>query len=197
MSISARQTCFAAVLFASCGLLPAVGWAQALALSYNLNTTPHQAYPPVSLLDRCGGLQWIMPLAGTCNIHPPSSTFAYPATAASYFVGTTHEAVSKVEKKDSSNGVRRVSPEATSAPAESLPLLGSATDTRFLRIAGGKDALMGNAKTVDLMFRFGPKYRLRSSEEGWEIYKFTDVAQENRATTNAKALGVELLFPFQ
>jgi hypothetical protein len=197
MGISARQTSFAAVLFASCGLLPAVGWAQALALSYNLNTTPHQAYPPVSLLDRCGGgLQWIMPLAGPCNIHPPSSTFAYHVSADSYSVGNTHQAVSKVETRDSRNAVRRDSPEAT-APAESLPLLGSTADTRFLRMAGGKDALTGNVKTVDLMFRFGPKYRVRSSEEGWEIYKFTDVVHENRITTNAKALGVELLFPFQ
>ena len=197
MGISARQTCFAAVVFASCGVMPADGWAQALALSYNLNTTPHQAYPLVSLLERCGGLQSIRPLANACNIHPPSSTYAYHASAATYAVGATDEAVSKVEKKDDSrNAVRRVSPEPNPAPVESLPLLGSATDTRVLRMAGGKDALTGNSKTVDLMFRFGPKYRLRSGEESSEIYKFTDVAYETRATTT-KALGVELLFPFQ
>jgi hypothetical protein len=67
----------------------------------------------------------------------------------------------------------------------------------LLRSAGGKESLIANAKAVDLLFRFGSKYRLRSADDGWELYKFTDPAYESRLQNNLKALGVELLFPFQ
>jgi hypothetical protein len=86
--------------------------------------------------------------------------------------------------------------EPGAAPPE-LPLLGSpGVDARLLR-AGAKEALTGSVRTVDLMFRFGSKYRLRSADDGWELYKFTDPAYESRLQNNLKALGVELLFPFQ
>jgi hypothetical protein len=38
---------------------------------------------------------------------------------------------------------------------------------------------------------------MRSGEEGWEVYKFSDVTSENRTQSGMKNLGVELLFPFQ
>jgi hypothetical protein len=39
---------------------------------------------------------------------------------------------------------------------------------------------------------------LRSTEDGWDVTRFKDVTSENRTqSSGVKALGVELLFPFQ
>ena len=56
----------------------------------------------------------------------------------------------------------------------------------------------GAEKIVDLNLRFGSKYRMRNGDEGWEVYKYKDVTAENRLpSAGTKAVGVELLVPFQ
>jgi hypothetical protein len=84
--------------------------------------------------------------------------------------------------------------------ADELPALGGgAPEQRYLRSAGGRDALIGSSRTADLLLKFGSKHRLRSSEEGgWDWYRFTDTTYQTHLQNNGhKALGVELLVPFQ
>jgi hypothetical protein len=66
-----------------------------------------------------------------------------------------------------------------------------------VRVLGGREALGASLKTVDLMLRLGSKYRLKSAEDGWEVYKFTDSPYESRFQNTIKAIAVELLIPFQ
>lgn len=199
MDISVAQRCVAAGLIASCGL-PSGVYAQSLALSYGLNVKSDSTYGSVSTVDRCAGVRWSASLAPSCTFRL-SSTSPFDAK---------NGAVPKFrisEIDGATKGLPVVGGASSAAPYPSsesspmiaeLPLLGSpAADTRLLRVAGGKEALTGNVKTIDLMFRFGSKYRLRSGDEGWELYKFSDLASGGRLESNVKALGVELLVPFQ
>ncbi|MGZ5094469.1 MAG: hypothetical protein ACXWCY_16430 [Burkholderiales bacterium] len=87
--------------------------------------------------------------------------------------------------------------EPTVTPVYEIPLLGSSeANARLPRLEAGKD-LTANSRTVDLNFRFGSRYRRMTSDDGWGAYQFTDVAYESRVQNNIKALGLELLFPFQ
>lgn len=86
------------------------------------------------------------------------------------------------------------------APAQTqLPDLGSPVPERLLRSAGGREASIGSARSADLMFRFGSKYRFKDNEDAtWEWYRFTDANYESFVKNHAhKAVAVELLVPFQ
>lgn len=171
-----RKTCFAAAFSAVSLWLAASAGAQGLALSYNLNVNSDPAQPAVyGAANRCSGFNWVSSL-GAC----------------------TRDLLTRV-----SAGSRDAAPESPptfepAVPNSELPTLGVPVPESILRGAGGKEALIGNAKAVDVLFRFGSKYRLRSAEEGWEWYRFTDVGDEIRRKNSVhKAVGVELLVPFQ
>jgi len=80
---------------------------------------------------------------------------------------------------------------------QELPVLGFAVKQQAMqRAAGSGEALTGNVRSIDLMFRFGSKYGLKSGDDN-SLYRFTDVAYESRLLNSAKAIAVELLLPFQ
>ena len=95
------------------------------------------------------------------------------------------------------DGIENVAAPGETFSGFSLPVLGSpGTEGRLLRTESEVPAEAG--KTLDLLFRFASKYRLRNTDEGWGITRFKDVTSENRTqSSGVKAVGVELLFPFQ
>jgi hypothetical protein len=191
MITSLRRSCVAAA--AACAVLwcaPAL--AQSLSLSYQLDPVNAPASPrSLPIVDRCSGLSWAASLAAACFVEAsaraPLATTPPPAP-----VPETKDLAAAPRK----SGADSYTATETAASSFELPVLGSPADARLLR-AAGRDAY-GTGKAVDLNFRFGSKYRMRSGEEGWELYKFSDVTSENRTQSNGmRNLGVELLFPFQ
>ena len=188
--------CAAALLAAAC-LMPAVSGAQSLSLSYKLESSKAASEPRTPpIVSRCSGLAWAAALVSGCARElRPAHDEASVAIAGTAGPGEyRREAVARrAETTEPASAAR------DSSATSDLPALGSpAYDGRLLRIAGGKDALTAAARSVDLMFRFGTKYRMRSGDTGLEVYKFLDVTQENRLQTGGlKNLAVELLFPFQ
>ncbi len=189
MSHSRKLACYLAALGASACFAPALSCAQSLSLSYSLDPVraadTERAMPVV---DRCSGLTWAASLAAGCIVQETARTAPpAPSDPAAYTGVTASESV-----------VRRgdlVTVGAEPAPFE-LPALGSPGGARLIKV---KDMLAGAAnKTVDFLFRFGSKYRMKTGEDGLEVYKWNDVAQESRLPgTSVKNVGVELLFPFQ
>jgi hypothetical protein len=195
MVTSLRRSCVAAAAAACTGGLCAQAAAQSLSLSYKLDPVTVSASaktPPI--VHRCSGLSWAASLAAGC--------FAEAAALAP--LASAPQPAATADTKELAVAQRRpVAADAytaseTQPSSFELPVLGSPADARLLRAAGGKDAYIGNAKAVDLNFRFGSKYRVRSGDEGWDLYKFSDVTSENRTQSSGmKNLGVEFLFPFQ
>jgi hypothetical protein len=191
MITSLRRSCVAAA--AACAVLwcaPAL--AQSLSLSYQLDPVNAPASPrSLPIVDRCSGLSWAASLAAACFVEA-SARAPLAATPPPAPVPETKDLAAAPRK----SGADSYTATEIAASSFELPVLGSPADARLLR-AAGRDAY-GTAKAVDLNFRFGSKYRMRSGEEGWELYKFSDVTSENRTQSNGmRNLGVELLFPFQ
>jgi hypothetical protein len=162
-------------------------------MSYKLDpvTAPASA-KTLPIVHRCSGLSWAASLAAGCfaEAAAPVPSPAQPAAA------TDAKDVPVAQRRPVAADAYTAS--ETQSSSYALPVLGSPADARMLRAAGGKDAYIGSAKAVDLNFRFGSKYRVRSGDEGWDVFKFSDVTSENRTqSTGMKNLGVELLFPFQ
>ena len=187
-----KLPCFAAAFAASACVAPAV-CAQALSLTYNLDRAASAVAKRIGpVVHRCAGLNWAASLAAGCvqEARAHADTAATPAPA-------------QETRRDSAPAARADAAESYSGNVESgatsaLPNLRAAPADRVVRVMGGKDALTANARAVDFMFRFGTKYRMRSGDEGWEVYKFVDVTQENRlSASRLKNIGVELLVPFQ
>jgi hypothetical protein len=193
MITSLRRLCVAAAaaVCAVGGCVPAL--AQSLSLSYQLDPVNAPASAKsVPIVDRCSGLSWAASLAAACFVEAsaraPLAAIPPPAP-----VPETKDVAAAPRK----SGADSYTATETAALSFELPALGSPADARLLR-AAGREAYSGTAKAVDLNFRFGSKYRMRSGEEGSDFYKFSDVTSENRTQSNGmRNLGVELLFPFQ
>jgi hypothetical protein len=199
MNASVKHRCFAAAAIASSGLIAGPVSAQSLALSYGLEVESARTVQLVTPVDRCIGRGHAF-IASACSSPgwklPTNATVAdtLPVRAS---VPAANAAAKDVATDGDSRDTESPSPELTVTPLYELPLLGSAeADARLPRLEGSKD-LTGNLKTVDVNFRLGSRYRLTSADDGWGPYKFTDVAYESRVQNNMKALGLELLFPFQ
>lgn len=195
---TSRSALLIAPLIAPLCVVAAPATAQSLALSYKLDVKADSVQQGIAAVHRCTGLSWLTSL-GACGrdlltrITPATRPQAEDAQNVAIF------SMLLPSGPEAGAGAGAPSKMPDAPAAVELPTLGTPSpEPARLRSAGGKDALLGNAKTVDLMFRFGSKYRLRSAEEGWEWYRFTDVAHDNRLKTSGlKALGVELLVPFQ
>jgi hypothetical protein len=162
----------------------------------SLKLDPVTVAPPTPqvapVVDRCAGLTWAASLGVVCN----SDTFATaPARVAVAVVPAASEAT------DSAPGQAAPDEDAPAAGAtfsgSGLTTLGFGSTTgRLLRAAREIPAEAG--KAFELLFRFASKYRLTSTGEGWEVTKFKDVMSENRTqASGVKAVGVELMLPFQ
>jgi len=169
------KTCWSAAALAV--LVFAAGSAQAqLAMSYGLEVRPENAQHAPAVVNRCAGFNWMSSI-GACG----RELLARVTPGGRPDSGATFEA-------------------GPGAATPDLPTLGtSAPEPRLSRSAGGRETLIGSSKTADLLFRFGSKYRIKSSEEGgWEWYRFSDITYDNYVKANGhKAVGVELLVPFQ
>jgi hypothetical protein len=147
-----------------------------LALSYKLDVRAERGQQAEVSVNRCAGFNWVTSI-GACG----------------------REVLTRITQNARSEGPATFEPATTPAGGE-LPDLGTPERApRLLRSGGGKEALLASSKTADLLLRFGSKYRLRSNEEGgWDYYRFTDTTYENHIKTRGhKAVGVELLVPFQ
>lgn len=188
----------AALCAAMLGAPAAPAGAQSLALSYKLDPVSAPQSPNTfPAVNRCTGLTWVVSLAAVCIAE---ATAARLVSAVNALRAELHAG----EEPADAGASRRVSVPGSysaaevAAPRYDLPVLGSPSEARVLRAAGGRDDYIANARSMDVNFRFGSKHRLRSAEEGWEVYRFSDVASENRLQSNSvKNIGVELLFPFQ
>ena len=170
------------------------GAQSSLALTYKLNAVESpRSEPAAPQIHRCAGLNWGTSLEPSCDRQALAS-------AAGSRPDPEPDAVHSPSANSSVPPARARSSEGASAAGEgSLPDLPiPSADARSVRPAAGSEALTGNVKTVDLMFRFGSKYRMRTADEGWEVYKFSDASYDNRApSTGTRAVAVELLVPFQ
>ena len=145
-----------------------------LALSYKLEVRNPRVEQPESVVSPCAGLNWVTAI-GACG----------------------RELFSRVSQGPRPENLAVFEPAPVAALPE-LPELGR-PEPRLLRAGGGKEALIANSKAADLLLRFGSKFRTREgSDGGWEWYRFTDTTYDTYVKTNGhKALGVELLVPFQ
>ena len=190
---------FSAALCAAALAAPAApAGAQSLALSYKLDPVHAQQSAKTSpAVSRCAGLPWAVSLAVPCIVEATAVRLinAVSALRAEMHVGE--------DGQEAAPSPRRVVVGASSsaevpAPRYELPALGSPAEARVVRAAGGREDYVANARGVDVNFRLGSKQRVRAAEEGWEVYRFSDVTSENRIQSNSmKNIGVELLFPFQ
>ncbi|HEX2829098.1 MAG TPA: hypothetical protein VHP37_22305 [Burkholderiales bacterium] len=184
---------FAVTAFA----LSAPAAAQSLSLTYNLDPITASQLPKASpIVNRCTGLTWAATLATAC-IAELTAVRVITAVAAKRAEAAPPEAVDDGGKPAGASGTYV---DGTPRRYE-LPTLGTPSESRVIRAAGGRDDYIGNARAVDLNFRFGPKYRMRSGDEGWEVYKFNDAATENKLQQSngggVRQVGVELLVPFR
>ena len=174
------------------------GAQSSLALTYQLNAVESpRSQTATPQIHRCAGLNWATSLEASCDRQ---------ALASAAVVSRPDPEPDAVHAQSANSGViparGRTSDGASAAGETSLPDLPIAgSDARGARPAAGSEALTGNVKTVDLMFRFGSKYRMRTADEGWEVYKFSDASYDTRdsrtPSTGARAVAVELLVPFQ
>ena len=187
-----RAAAAVATAFALC----AEAHAQSLALSYQLDPqgNPHvRSAAPV--VDRCAGFSWAASLEALCARIVNARAAATIAESAGADAGSLGgRGASEVYAAGEVAGRGYELPQLGTPPRQSRPV----------RMAGGKDAYIGSAKSVDVNFRFGSKYRMRSGEDGLEVYKFNDVTRFKDITTEqrsgsggVKNVGVELLFPFE
>jgi hypothetical protein len=147
-----------------------------LALSYKLDVHTERSQQPEISVNRCAGFNWVTSI-GACG----------------------REVLTRITQSTRSQNSATYEPAAAPASGE-LPDLGAPERVpRFLRSGGGREALLASSKTADLLLRFGSKYRLRTNDEGgWDYYRFSDTTYENHIKTRGhKAVGVELLVPFQ
>lgn len=196
-----RQSLSAAALVVSAaGLLaaPLGAGAQSLSLTYKLDPVNAAETPKASpLVDRCSGLTWAAALAAACTAEATARRPIPVVAAAEGTASAAPEAAAEDAPPARREGADSYSATDPAPRRYVLPVLGSPAEARVLRASGAGDYI-GNARSVDVNFRFGSKYRMRSAEEGWEVYKFSDVTSENRLQTNGvRNVGVELLFPFQ
>ena len=147
------------------------------------------------MVNRCTGLTWAASLATSC-IAELAAVRVVTAVAA-----RRAEAGAAAESVDEAGAPRTSATYSDAAPRRyELPTLAT-PESRVVRAAGGREEYIGSARAVDLNVRFGPKYRMRSGDEGWEVYKSNDAATENKLQQNngggVRQVGVELLVPFQ
>jgi hypothetical protein len=174
-------------------LLSAPACAQSLSLSYQLDPVAAPQLPKVGPLSRCSALTWVASIAPACIAESTAARLVSAVNALRaemHPAGDGHETA--VPRRVVAAGA--YSGADVAPPRYELPTLGSPSGARVLRAAGGRDDSVGNARNVDLNFRFGSKNRVRGAgDEG-----VSDVASENRLPSNGvKNIGVELLFPFQ
>jgi len=166
-----KRACYLAALTAF--LAVAVPAHAQLALSYKLEERSPRIEHPDVVVSPCTGLNWVTAI-GACG----------------------RELFSRVAQNPRPENLA-VYESAPAAATSELPDLGRASERA--RSGTGKDALIANSKAADLLLKVGSKLRGRSSEEGgWEWYRFSDTTYDNYVKSQGhKALGVELLVPFQ
>lgn len=195
IKIPLRVSHGAAALAASASLMAAAPLCaqQSLSLSYKLDVRA-EAAQPVAAVNRCAGFHWAS-LAG-CG----RDLLARIAPLAERAVRAVSPSTDGAVIVDATGSTSAASVENVAMRGDDLPMLGGgAPEQRYVRAAGGREALIGSSRTADLLLKFGSKHRLRSSEEGgWDWYRFNDTTYQTHLQNNGhKALGVELLVPFQ
>ena len=164
-----------------------------LALTYKLDAVESARRGPVTpQIHRCAGLNWGTSLEPSCD----RQALASAAVVSRPEPEAVHAQSAMPGVPTAGTRPGEAAAAAVDASLPDLPIPGS--DPRGGRSAGGSEVLTGNVKTVDLMFRFGSKYRMRTADEGWEVYKFSDASYDTRVpATGTRAVAVELLVPFQ
>ena len=200
MPVKRGRAYIAAAVATSLAAFVTTAAAQSLTLTYSLGVgkgAPHYSYSAPSA-ERCIALSGSASLAYPCRFGPltaSSSEEAPKITNVPAMPQTRQTAGAGVYSELRDPFGEKI--EGRPAPSE-LPMLGSPPpNSRFVRVLGGRETLTSSLKTVDLMLKVGSKYRLKSADDGWELYKFSDSTYESRFQNTLKAIGVEVLVPFQ
>lgn len=184
---------------AACLAVPAYARAEEqkrpLSMTYQLlGIKPEAAKPAPTAANRCAALTWVASI-GACGrdllakIAPRiERTARAQADGGEDSAGVADSSVSNERRVAADPAVSRSDTVAT----VQLPTLGS-VESRVVRAAPGRDAMLGNNRSADLLLRVGSKHRYSPNDES-----FTDANSQAHMQNNAhKALGVELLVPFQ
>ena len=191
------MVCGAGALTTVCLSLPAYAQQsqRPLSMTYQiLGINAEAAKPAPTVADRCSPLTWVASL-GACGGSLAEDT---PQSARAARADAERQDAPLASARDALAPTRVASDPATPrsvslAPVE-LPSLGSNPEPRVARAASGRaETLLGSSRTADLLLRVGSKHRLRSNDES-----FTDANYQAHVQNNShKALGVELMVPFQ
>lgn len=186
-------------VLAACVAVPAYAQAEEqkrpLSMTYQLlGIKPEAAKPAPISANRCAALTWVSSI-GACGrdllakIAPRTERTARAQDSeAEDSAGVADSSVSAARRVAADPAVSRSHAVAT----VQLPTLGSA-EPRAVHAASGRDALLGSNRSADLLLRVGAKHRYSPNDE-----TFTDANYQAHVQNNAhKALGVELLVPFQ
>ena len=195
MASKKRACCVAAALVATvlCGT-PALAQ-QTLTLSYKLDVKRDAVQPAPALFTRCAGFNWVASV-GACGrdllarIAPVAERLAkavpLPGDTDTASTAPAPAAETTLAGTDAAPPARLEAPE--------LPLgLTPPDTTRTLR------PVTASSRAPDLLLRLGSRHRIKSNEEGaLEGGRFLDTTYQSHLYNNGhKALGVELLVPFQ
>lgn len=166
-----------------------------LSMTYQLlGIKVESAKPAPTPANRCAALTWVSSI-GACGrdllakIAPRTDrTSRLPADGNEDGTAVADSSVSTERRVAADPAASRSEVVAT----VQLPALSSA-EPRALRAAPAREALLGSNRSADLLLRVGSKHRQNPNDES-----FTDANYQAHLQNNAhKALGVEILVPFQ
>lgn len=186
---------FVTCLFVSASALAEEQQQRPLSMTYQLlGIKVENAKPAPTSVNRCAALTWVASI-GACGrdllAKIVQSAERAPRPQASEDEESTPAAGTSVSTE------RRVAADPAVLRPEvyatvELPTLGS-SEPRAVRAGHGGEALLGSNRSADLLLRVGSKHRFSAHDES-----FTDANYQAHMQNNAhKALGVELLVPFQ
>lgn len=161
-----------------------------LSMTYQLlGIKAETAKPAATSENRCAALTWVTSI-GACGrdllakILPRTERIAHAPSG---------EDDASAAASDTRVATEPGLPRSDVVATMQLPTLVSAQQPRAARTPLMRDALLGSNRSADLLLRVGSKHRYSPSEES-----FTDANYQAHVQNNAhKALGVELLVPFQ
>ena len=161
-----------------------------LAMTYQiLGIKAETAKPAPMAENRCAALTWVASI-GACGRDLLAKILPRTERASSNSEESAAAPEAAIERRVAADpGLPRSDVVAT----VQLPTLGSAEQPRAARPSSTRDALLGSNRSADLLLRVGSKHRYSPNDES-----FTDANYQAHMQNNAhKALGVELLVPFQ
>src|SRR6478672_2539962 len=149
MKIKVTSLCGAAIVGVCTSLACGAAIAQNLALTYQLEPKTDLAPQAPRMIDRCFGSTWAASFGVGCGTPTADATVPLPGESEPLLSANKPAASTEVLPSEATGNQRRDSAESVGGPADAysvLPVLRSPTpETGPVRIAGSKEALLGNS----------------------------------------------------